>query len=331
MKIKYWISIILALFSFDALGAKEKSREELLEEESKAILEDGLRIAAQFYTLEEGEEIKEITQTILESADTKARIKKRIKASGRRFFLFKYPSDGFQVKGYLSFVPHPSGNPLLIFLRGGNREFGLNNPATDITCVRNYTVIATAYRGGVSEGTDQFGGDEVNDVHNLMEYFPILAQKMELQFQPKKTFILGGSRGGMEMFLALGRSPSLQHQVTKAASLSGLLDMRECMLYRADVRKMFIEDFGLIPEENEEDWIALRDPMNVVPKLRKDLPLLIIHGTDDLRVSRNEGYNMVEKLQENGHCVDYLEVPGGDHCLGNQPDRMDLIADWFEK
>jgi len=135
----------------------------------------------------------------------------------------------------------------------------------------------------------------------------------------------------MEMFLALGRSPFLQQQVTKAASLSGLLDIEECMLYREDMRKMFIRDFGLIPGENEENWIHLRNPINAVPNLRMDLPFLIIQGTNDLRVSLNEGYHMVTKLQENGNSIDYIEIPEGDHCLSNQSNRMELIADWFEK
>lgn len=331
MKLNYLVLIILAILSYATLHAGEKSHEELLAKESETIFETSLRIAAQFYALEEGEEIKEITQPILESSDTKDLIKQKIITSGRRFFLFTYPSDGFQVKGFLSFVPSPSENPLLIFLRGGSCLFGLAHPATDLTCVRNYTVIGTAYRGGVSEGIDQHGGDEVDDIHNLMEYFPTLAQKLKLQFQPKKVFMLGRSRGGMEMFLALGRSPFLQHLVTKAASLSGLLDIRASMLYRENVRKMFIRDFGLLPGKNEESWIAQRDPIQVVPKLRKDLPLLIIQGTDDIRVNLKQGYRMVEKLKENGNCVDYLEIPGGDHALDNQPCRMEWIADWFEK
>lgn len=205
------------------------------------------------------------------------------------------------------------------------------HPATDFTCIRNYTVIATSYRGGASEGVDQFGGEEVNDVENLLLFLPTLSKKLNLGLCPKNTYILGGSRGGMEMFLALGRSSFLQQQVTKAASLSGLLDIEECMLYREDMKKMFIRDFGLIPEENEKRWIHVRNPINVVPNLRKNLPILIIQGTNDLRVSLNEGYHMVEKLKENGNPVDYLEIPGGEHCLSNQSNRMELIADWFEK
>lgn len=322
--------ICLFLLAFANLNAEEKTREELLKEESEGVLERSLRIAAEFYSLEEGEGLKEITSSILQSNETKESIKQLVLTTGRRFFLFTYPSDGFQVKGYISFVPNSLDNPLLILLRGGNRMFGLMHPATDFTCSKNYTILATAYRGGVSEGRDEFGGNEVNDVHNLMKYFPVLQERLKIQFAPKKVFILGGSRGGMEMFLALSRSPFLQNQVTKAASLSGLLDMRECMTYREDMKRLFIRDFGLIPGKNEEEWVAQRDPLTHASSLRKDLPILILQGTNDLRVSLNEGRHMVNALKNNGNPVTYSEIPGGDHCLANQPNRMDMIANWLE-
>jgi len=327
---KLYVAILIFVFCLSPLAASEKTREERLKEESQNILERSFRIAAQFYSLEDGEECTEITDSILQSNETKDSIKQTIRTSGRRFFLFKYPSGGFRVKGYISFVPNALENPLMIFLRGGTGIFGLTHPATDFTCVRNYTVIGTSYRGGVSEGSDEFGGNEVDDVHNLMEYFPALQEKLKIQFVTKKILLLGASRGGMEMFLAMSRSPTLQYQVTKAASLSGLFDMRECMIDREDMRRMFIRDFGFIPGQNEEEWIHDRDPLASVPNLRKDLPILILQGTDDLRSSLNQGYHMVKRLEDNGNPVTYLEIQGGNHCLGNQSNRMDIIANWFE-
>jgi len=305
------------------------TREELLEKDSQQVIERCERIAKNLYALGENEDINEITDLLLDSPDTKEHAKKSIRETGRRFFLFTYPSDGLKIKGYISFVPNSHENPLLILLRGGNRLFGLMNPASDLSCFKNYTVIATAYRGGVSEGIDEFGGDDVNDVNNLINYFPELQNKLSMYFLPKSTYILGGSRGGMEMFLALARFPELQNKVDKIVSLSGLLNLNECIKWRSDMKKMFQEDFGL-NSENEQEWIKLRNPMEVVDQINTNIPILILQGTDDIRVSVEEGYGFVKKLEENGNSVTYIEVPGGDHCLGNQPSRVDLIADWLE-
>jgi dipeptidyl aminopeptidase/acylaminoacyl peptidase len=321
--------VVSALCLLTSLAAAEKSRNELLKEADLLARESCLRIAP-LYDLEDGVDLKEITEKVLFSSETTENVKRLIAASGRRFFLFNYPSDGLLIKGVISWVPNPSGKNLLVFLRGGNRLFGVMNPATLYSCMRDYTVIATAYRGGVSEGTDEFGGSDVNDVEHLMDYLPVLESRLNLHFSPKNVFMLGGSRGGMEMFLALGRSRTLQHRIDKAASLSGVLDMRYHIVDREDMRQMFINDFGLVPGVNEEEWINLRNPILTAAKMRKNLPLLILQGTDDLRVSLQEGYHMIEKLKANGNPVTYIEVPGGNHCLKNQLNTIDLIADWFE-
>ncbi len=326
MKI-FKILIAAIFFTLNPLTANQ----EILKKEGEAILEKCLKIAAEFYHLEEGDELREITSEILNSHETQDSIKELIRKTDRRFFLFKYPSDGFKVYGYISFVPDPSGNPLLLFLRGGNRIFGLMHPATELSCLRNYTVIATTYRGGVSEGVDEFGGAEVSDVNHLFRYMPTLEEKLNFSFDPENVFMLGGSRGGMEMFLALSRSPDLQYQINKAASLSGILDINEYICSREGQKQMFIRDFGLVPLENEEEWVKLRNPIDAVPLIRKDLPFLILQGTNDLRVSLDQGRHMALKLKENGNPVTYLEIPGGDHCLRNFPERMNLIADWFEE
>ena len=312
------------------LWAARKRREEILADDSKAVLEKCEKIAAEFYALEETEDFKEITQEILSSKLTNKSIKKIIRSTGRRFFLFKYPSDHQLVKGTISFVPEPSKNPLLLLLRGGTEIFGLMHPASDLACIRNYTTLATAYRGGVSEGKDEFGGSDVNDVTNLVQYLTTLQKKLDITLELDKIFIIGASRGGMEMFLSLGRSQYLQQKIKKAVSLSGLLDMQACLADRQDMKQMFMEDFGLLPGINEEEWINLRNPIGAVSSLRKDLPFLILQGTKDIRVSLKEGYNMVKKLKENGNPVTYLEITNGDHCLRNQKDYLQIMADWLE-
>lgn len=318
-----------ALMSGNILHA-EKSKEEQLKEETLALLDEAEKIAAEFYTLENGEDLKEITEVLLKSTLTSETNKLAITRTGRRFFLFSYPSDGYQIKGTISFVESPSEKPLLIFLRSGHRYLGLMNPASIFTTSHDYTVLSTTYRDGVSEGSDEFGGNDVNDVENLVKFLPQLEQKLSIFLNPKKTYMLGGSRGGMEMFLALARSSDLQAKVDKAVSLTGLMDLNECMRNRPDMRNMFISDFDLVPGVNEEEWVAYRNPINAVNSLRKDLPFLIIQGTDDNRISLSEGYHMVEALQQNGHQVTYIEVPGGKHGLSGRPDRMEMILNWFE-
>ncbi len=302
--------------------------QESLYQESEEIQAQSVEYA-QFYALTEGVHLKEITAELLSSAFIKEGQKQILRKLNRRVFVFTYPSDGLKIKGLISFVSEPQHNPTLLFLRGGNRTFGITNPASDLMSVGDYTVITTTYRGGVSEGHDEFGGRDVDDVKNLILFLPELAKQLDLPFKQEKMFLLGRSRGGMEMFLTLARFPELQARFAKIVSLSGLLDLRETIAKRPDMKQMFIDDFGLVVGSNEEQWISWRDPQLTASKIDPTLPILIIQGTDDNRVSLAEGYHMVSQLQSHGCHVSYLEIKGADHCLANQDNYVALILDWL--
>ena len=286
---------------------------------------------AKFYEIPANTELKDITEDILQSPYVKDTQKKTIQQLNRRIFVFTYPSDGLKIKGVISFIPDSQEHPLLVFLRGGNKILGIVNPGSDLMCFDRYTVISTMYRDGVSEGKDEFGSNDVNDVKNLIDFIPELKNKLNLSFQDKKTYLLGRSRGGMQMFLALARFPEIQNRFSKVVSLSGLLDIRQNIASRPDMEEMFVKDFGLEKGINEEEWINKRDPLLTVDSIQSHLPILIIQGTNDNRVSLAEGYNMVSKLQMAGKNVTYLEVKGAKHCLIELEEKVDLIRQWLEE
>jgi dipeptidyl aminopeptidase/acylaminoacyl peptidase len=142
--------------------------------------------------------------------------------------------------------------------------------------------------------------------------------------------MIGGSRGGLEMFLALARYPELQNKIDKVVSLSSILDLRQWIQERPDMKQAFQEEFGLMPGINEEEWINQRNPLTVVKHIQTCLPILIVQGTHDNRVSLNEGRKMVEALKKHGNHVTYWEIPGGQHTLENIPNRMDRVMGWLE-
>lgn len=316
------------------MDAKEENtpltREELLEkdtQDTKALSE----AFQKFYDLPDGCTWKEITQELLDSPAITEKQKNRILENGRKVYIFSYPSDGLKIKGIVSAAPRTQNPSTVVVLRGGNRLFGLVNPAGNILNTGTETYISTCYRDGVSEGKDEFGGNDVNDVKHLIDYIPEIEKQLDIAISQENMYLIGGSRGGMEMFLALSRFPELQDRFAKVVSLCGMLDLRFCISDRSDMREMFIEDFGLIENINEEEWINHRNPLNTVEKIRKDLPILIIQGTKDIRVTLEEGRHMLQKLQDNGNAVTYLEIPDADHCLTNREDRVEIILDWLKQ
>lgn len=320
----------LSIFSFAYLAAEDLSQSEALHKENQEITDFSENIKA-FYRLGKKEKWRDITQEVLNSDFTSPDSKAAIREYQRRIVVFKYPSDGLIIKGFFSYTPEPQFHPFLILYRWGNGDFALMNPGVDFATYRNYTVISSTLRGGVSEGTDEFGGADVDDMKNLMNYLPTLAKLLGIELHPHCVFMLGPSRGGLQMFLTLARFPEMQNQVNKVVSVSGILDLHRLIEDRPDdMKKMFQNSFGLKNGKQGDEWIAKRDPLNTVPYLKKSLPILIVQGTADKRIGLAEGIKMKNKLEESGNKVDYWEVPKGDHVLVNTPHIMNSIAQWLE-
>lgn len=309
--------IIFFLLSSIAFGANLAS-DKLLQKREEAnteIYETGLK-ACTIYKAVEGKGHLEITHALQEDASL-----------DRRFVLFEYPSKDLLVKGYISYVPSCAKEPLVVFLRGGGLLFGLKSPANPYSFFGNYTVVGTTYRGGVSQGFDEYGGADVHDVKALIDFLPQLERKLGIQFTNKEKYLVGRSRGGMQMFLALIRYPELQHYFSKAIAVSGILDLKEYLKERKEMETILKTHFKY---DGSSEWIKKRNPIEHIHQIRKELPILIVQGTDDIRVSLQTGYNMLNALKKRGCAVEYLEIDGASHSLKNIEENVDLLIQWLE-
>lgn len=339
-KISYLNSFIFFIFYTQAFAAsltgnftmadcaRSTQTIEELEKENKEIRKRGQE-TARLYVLAPNETLKDITQKLYKNPNTSDAVKESIQSGKRKFYIFSYKSDGLTIKGYLS-LPQDTSQPLplMILLRGGSGIFGLPHPR-ELSIQPGYALISTTYRGGVSEGEDEYGGEDVNDVKNLIEYLPQLAKQLNITFHRENKYMIGVSRGGMQLFLALGRFPELQQKIKKVASISGLLDLSLAIEDREDYKAFLTETFGYTADEKGKAWVAQRQPLNYVSKLSKTLPILIAQGTEDTRVCLKEGYNFLEALHAHGHEVTYVEIEGGDHVLVNSPDFTPILMEWL--
>ncbi len=309
--------------------AKSNETQEQLKEESAAILKRGEE-NAKLYDLKPNETLKNINEELLAHPHTSDAVKKTITDKTHQYYIFSYFSDGLKVKGYISIPNKLNGPmPLIILLRGGNRLFGLPIPG-QLSIQSDYVVVTTTYRGGVSEGKDEFGGKDVNDVVNLIDQLPVLEKALKIKFHDKDKFMIGMSRGGMELFLALNRYPEIQTKIRKVVSISGLLNLGSAIQDRSEFKKMLIEDFGLTEDEKGLQWVIYRNPIQNTAHISKQLPIMIAQGTKDTRVCLKEGYDMLQVLHDRGHDVTYVEIEGGDHVLQNTPDFMNVLFDWLK-
>jgi dipeptidyl aminopeptidase/acylaminoacyl peptidase len=244
------------------------------------------------------------------------------------YYAIMYWSDGLRVAGFLGRPLGPGPYPAIIHNRGGYGEVGLQTGVEIVPLVEaGYVAVASQYRGnGGGEGREDFGGNDVHDVTNLI---PLL--KSLPYVDPNRIGMMGGSRGGMMTYIALKLDTlSGRHDIKAAVTVGGISDLfswnnEAGQLYQFD-SVLWRPLVGATPAEAPQ---LFQDRSAVYWPELINAPILLLHGAADQTVSVNETLTLADRLQKAGKTVDYIIYPGGDHPLTNyQGGYPDALA-WF--
>ncbi len=238
-----------------------------------------------------------------------------------------YPGQAGRVTG-LAVLPKERAEtmPLVIFNRGGNREFGrlgVNNivfPLADLARA-GYAVLASNYRGNDGgEGTEEFGGAEVQDVLDL------LALGQRQPWWNGTAYLLGWSRGGMMTYLALKQGA----KVNAAATLAGLADLEAGRQVRPDMQSVYERLIPGIAANESAMRAALEARSAVCWPEALDTPLLLLHGDADNRVDVSHSTLLAERMARL-HLEHRLVVyPAGTHSLSRYHKEVAAeVLGWF--
>lgn len=240
-----------------------------------------------------------------------------------------YLSDGLRVKGYLAQPKYEGKFPCVIYNRGGNKEFGKLNVWKAFfilgrTASWGYVVAGSQYRGNDGgEGKEEFGGEDVNDVLNLVPLFDQLKNT-----DTKNIGLYGWSRGGMMTYLALTKS-----KIFKAAVVGGAAsDLRMVMNTRLDTfETVYIENIpGYLSHKSES--LNQRSAINRVEDICKTTPILMLHGTADWRVVPQMVLDLSAAFIKEGIPHRLVMFEGGNHGLSEHDAEVDyMIKNWLEK
>ena len=304
---------ILFLLLLIAIGCQSQSSDLLLEKELVTDLSN-----------------EPIYQRLTEKEDGIIKWKKEFEfMDSIEFYSISYLSDGLKINGFLTQPKKEGKYPAIIFNRGGNRNFGaLDINSTIYLTARlaqaGYVVIASNYRGGGgSEGMEEFGGKEINDVIILPEVLKEIKKA-----DTEKIGMYGWSRGGMMTYLALTKMDNI-----KAAAVGGAVsDNFATIEDRPDMETYVLAE--LIPnyEINKEAELIKRSAIKWVDQFPKDVPLLIMHGNSDWRVKPEQSIKLALELEK--HRVPYRLIiyEGGDHGISeHKKEKNDEVIKWFDK
>lgn len=238
-----------------------------------------------------------------------------------------YLSDGLRIKGYLAIPDGQGPYPAVIENRGGNPQLGLWTEQLAWRVLGKmaswgYVTIASQYRGADgSEGHDEFGGSDVDDVLNLIRVL-----KEVPSADTSRIGMSGVSRGGMMTYLALTRTDKIRAAVV----VSGLSDLFETAKSRPGMLNLWK---GLIPDFNDhmEEALRKRSAIQWPEKLPSNVPLLIIHGTADWRVSPLQAFDLVRALYSTQQPLRFVMYEGGSHGVPEfEEERNALVRSWLD-
>jgi dipeptidyl aminopeptidase/acylaminoacyl peptidase len=240
-----------------------------------------------------------------------------------------YLSDGLKIQGYIAYPKDQSKKyPCIIWCRGG---YG-NNGEIDEFNARGifgqiaswgYVVFASQYRGSnASEGIDEFGGSDLNDVLNLIP----LAN--DIPYADKNVWgIEGWSRGGMMTYLVLTRT-----NIFQAAVVSGAIADLHSSSKESEFRKIIFKTNPKFDDDNIQAECYSRSIINFPDKMCATTPILLLHGTSDDRISYHDSENLSKKLKELNRDHKLVLFEGGDHFLKSHRKEVDLMRkEWFSK
>jgi len=242
-----------------------------------------------------------------------------------------YLSDGLKVNGYLAYPKNTSKKyPCIIWNRGGYGE----NGAIDAFNARGffgnianegYVVFASQYRGNMdSEGVDELGGKDVNDVLNLIP----LANELEFA-DTTKWGMEGWSRGGMMTYLSLAKSKVKFKAVMVVGGVSNL----HCSEKDSPYIKLVSEKiFPGLPIEKFKDECEKRSVTSFIENIPSDTHYLLLHGTEDESVDPMDSINLAAEFQKEKLNYRLVMFEDGDHFLRKHRTEVnELRRKWFKK
>jgi dipeptidyl aminopeptidase/acylaminoacyl peptidase len=264
--------------------------------------------------------LKEIP-TILDS-----KLLKLAKQNASDIFVYKiiYKSQSHKVVGYIVEPRKGKKLPNIIWNRSGSNNIGeikIEHLFTKIAdfAKHGYITITTQYSGnGGSEGKDEFGGRDIEDVLNL---YKIL--KGYNRSDISKVGMYGVSRGGLMVYLALARVKWIKAAVAISAPANQVL----APSFRKGWKEYQVKMYGGSLKENKK-----RSPVYWTEKFNKKTPLLIMHGTSDWRVNPMDSIRVAEKLYENKVPCRLVIFEGADHSISEYlENRIEYTFNWFDR
>lgn len=238
------------------------------------------------------------------------------------FYFITYDCDSLIVNGIIVEPKKDGKYPVVIFNRGGNRDFAPLTIATMIMYTsklaeQGYVIIGSNYRE-----KDEFGGAEINDVLILTE----TVKEIE-KADTSCIGMFGWSRGGMMTYLALQKSDKIKTAIIG----NGPTDLFGTISDRPEMEANVLAECVPNYYENKESELKKRSVIYWADELYKKSSLLILCGTNDNRVNPKQADKVAIKLTEIEYDFELKKFETDHYFTEYKNELNQLVIDWFDK
>ncbi|HWO74512.1 MAG TPA: S9 family peptidase [Bacillus sp. (in: firmicutes)] len=250
--------------------------------------------------------------------------------------LIHYSSfDDLEVPAFY-YLPKNNGGsckiPVVVFVHGGpeSQIRPVYNPFLQYFLSRGYAVCTPNVRGSTGYGKTYSHLDDVRKRMDSVKDLAYLVEwlKEEGNADPEQIAIMGRSYGGFMVLAAITHFPRFW---SAAIDIVGISSFRTFLQNTSPWRRKLREaEYGSI--EKDGDFFDEIDPLHRIDAIQ--CPLLVLHGANDPRVPIEEAEQIVEKLKQRSHPVEYIRFEDEGHFfvkLKNNITAYTAVADFLDK
>ena len=236
-------------------------------------------------------------------------------------YRISYPSfDGLPIPAfYYKPINGKEKPPVIILIHGGPEAQARPSysPMIQYFLSQGFAVCAPNIRGSTGYGKSYTHLDDGRKRMDAVKDLVYLVKWLKEYggIDSKKIVIMGGSYGGFLTLASICHYPTLW---SAAITIAGFPSIKTFLQTTHPLRRKLREaEYGSI-EENE-DFFNKIDPLNHTEKI--SIPLMVIHGANDSRVSIKEIEKLVHLLKKRNHPVQFIRFEDEGHSISKPKNK----------
>ncbi len=236
-------------------------------------------------------------------------------------------ADGLQIPAYLTL---PRGKPLknlplIMFPHGGpeTRDDAEFDWWAQAMAAQGYLVIQPNYRGStvtsdhVSAGFGQWGRKMQTDLSDGVRHLV-----KEGMVDPNRVCIVGASYGGYAALAGVTLDPGVYRCAVSVGGISDLKRMLQDVSSFADRERRYWYRFMGVTGSSDP-LLQQLSPIKHVDVI--DVPVLLVHGTDDSVVRPEQSSLMFDAMKHAKKDVELVTLKKEDHWLSHSETRLQML------